>query len=37
MAIATSAIVFAAAAVGIVFAFAPPADARFMHQCSGKY
>jgi hypothetical protein len=38
VAIGTSAIVFAAAAaVGIVFAFAPPADARFMHQCSGKY
>ena len=38
MVIGTSAIVFAAAAaVGVVFAFARPADARFMHQCSGKY
>jgi protein involved in polysaccharide export with SLBB domain len=38
MVIGTSTIVFAAAAaVGVVFAFAPPADARFMHQCSGKY
>ena len=38
MVIGTSIIVFAAAAaVGVVFAFARPADARFMHQCSGKY
>jgi protein involved in polysaccharide export with SLBB domain len=38
MVMGTSTIVFAAAAaVGVVFAFAPPADARFMHQCSGKY
>jgi protein involved in polysaccharide export with SLBB domain len=38
MVIATSAIVFAAAAaVGVVFACARPADARFMHRCSGKY
>jgi len=38
MVIGTSAIVFAAtAAVGVVFAFARPADARFMHQCSSKY
>src|SRR5260370_14811589 len=38
MVIGTSAIVFAAAAaVGVVFAFARPADARFIHQCSGKY
>src|SRR5262249_24498470 len=38
MVIGTSAIVFAAAAaVGVVFACARPADARFMHQCSGKY
>src|SRR5262245_64910802 len=38
MVIGTSAIVFAAAAaVGVVFACARPADARFMPQCSGKY
>src|SRR5262245_43364123 len=38
MVIGTSAIVFAAAAaVGVVFAFARPADARFIHQCSSKY
>ena len=37
MVIGTSAIVFAAAAAVGVAACARPADARFMHQCSGKY
>ena len=38
MLIRRSAIVFAAAgAVGVVFALTPPAAARIVHRCSGKY
>jgi hypothetical protein len=38
MLIRRTAIVFAAVgAVGVVFALTPPADARFVHQCSAKY